>query len=157
MTNLLVLVPAFERQLGMYKRAQDTESKLAAYLADAVQALMIRWDRTYQVEHIAPYTFITDPDIAQKDVRPIVLMASIIYKAAFSLAASFQDGDFSWNPSKGTTNTIEVDKVELQNYLGASLRLAKPVAAPLRGFAAVGNAEAYAAFLTGGWIDYGPY
>lgn len=155
MTNLLSLVPAFQRQVGQYIAPDDTESTYAAYLADAVQALMFRWDREYLVEFTEPMTYVVAPDIAQKDFRPIILMASIIYKMANVQLASFQDGDFSYSPLKGTSNPLEIDRNELILYLGSSIRLAKAVAVPMRGFAYVFNREAYSYILSGGWITDG--
>lgn len=151
MTNLLTLVPSLQRQLGQYVREDDTESPLAAYLADAVQALMFRWDREYSVTLVEPLTFTVTPDIAQKDYRPIILMASIIYKMAHAPLAAFQDGDFSYNPHKGPANTLEIDRAELISYLG-KIRLAKPMTGPLRGYGFAFSSESYSQFLAGGWI-----
>ena len=156
MTNLLDLVPAFQRQLGRYAAASETESQLAAYIADATQALMMRWDRDYEVTFTEPLTFTVDPDIAQKDIRPIILMASIIYKSASASGlAAYTDGDFSYVPLKGAANPIELDRTELLTYLGKAPRLAPAVSAPLRGFAFAFNKEAYTLFLSGGWITDG--
>lgn len=142
-TNLLELVPAFRRQIGLYINEEDTDSKLAAYLADAVQALMFRWERTYSITFTPPHTYIVEEDIAEKDYRPIVLAASIIYKGATQTLAAFQDGDFSYNPRRGTANTIDLDREELNSYLPSGVRLARPVTAPLRGYANVFNRESY--------------
>ena len=151
--NLLDIVPAFQRQLGGYVNTDDTESKLAAYLADAIQALMFRWERDYTITWTAPETYEVTPDIAEKDIRPIILMGSIIYKMGNTATVSFTDGDFSYNPHKGASNTLEIDRNELLSYLG-TVRLAKPVASPLRGYAYVFNSESYYAFLVGGWITF---
>jgi hypothetical protein len=151
---MLTLVPAFQRQLGQYVNEADTESKLAAYLADAVQALMFRWDRSYSVTWEEPLTFTVEPDIAQKDIRPIVLMASIIYKMANTALAAFQDGDFSYNPHKGPANTLEIDRTELLNYLG-KVRLAGPTSAPLNGYGFAWSGESYSNLIVGGWISDG--
>jgi len=151
LTNLLEIEPALRRQLRLYVAEDDTESKLAAYLADGVQALMYRWDRTYSVSKTGVETYLVDPDIEQKDIRPIVLMASIIYKMANSPLAAFQDGDFSYNPHKGAASALEIDRDELKNYIGA-VRLAKAVSGPLMGYGYVFNTESYARWLAGGWI-----
>lgn len=157
MTDLLELVPALERQLGVYGANSDlVPAQYSAYLADAVQALMFKWDREYQVEQVAENSYVVTPDIAQKDIRPIILMASIIFKMGNVTMASFQDGDFSYNPFKGAANTLEIDRSELIGYLG-KIRLAKPSTGPLRGFAAVWSTESYMSLLVGGWIEYGLY
>lgn len=156
MTNLLELVPALDRQLRKYKDASDTESAFAAYIADAVQALMLRWDRTYSVTFSAPMTYSVDPDVAQQDIRPIILMASIIYKTALgSGLAAYTDGDFSYVPLKGAANPIDIDRKELLTYLGDKPRLIQAQSAPLRGFAYAFNKEAYGVFLSGGWVTDG--
>lgn len=130
------------RQVGRYANSNHTESSFAAYLADAVQALMVKWDRSYSVEFTAPMTYEVSPDIAERDIRPIVLMASIIYKMGNIPLASFQDGDFSWNPHKGPANPIEADRDELETYI-QKIRLAGAQTMPMRGFAYVYNREAY--------------
>lgn len=155
MTNLLDLVPAFQRQVGKYTDSEGTESLYAAYLADAVQALMFRWERGYLVEFISPQTYLVDPTIEQKDYRPIILMASIIYKAANVPLAAFQDGDFSYNPLKGISNPLEIDRAELLLYLGSSVKLAKAVSVPLWGYGYAFNREGYNRFISGGWITDG--
>src|SRR4030066_1757946 len=96
--NLLDLVPALDRHLRQYRKAQDTDSKMAAYLADGIEALNYRWDRTYIITLISPETYSVLPDITAKDKRPIILMASIIYKMGNYSTASFTDGDFSYDP-----------------------------------------------------------
>ncbi len=154
MTDLLDLVPALERQLRRYKSSDDTESTFAAYLADAVQALMLRWDRLYTVTFQGPMTYLVSPNIAQQDNRPIILMASIIYKSAFGSGfAAYTDGDFSFVPIRGTTNPIDLDRKELLAYISDKPRLSAPSTAPLRGFAYVLNRESYNNFLNGGWLS----
>lgn len=142
--NLLDLVPSLDRQLGQYRRTGDTDSKLAAYLADAVEALAFRWERDYVVELTAPLTFEVEPAIVMRDKRPIILMASIIYKMGYLEAASFTDGDFRWDPQQGRQNPLQVDLAELDKLLPvASKRLATGITAPLRGYANIYNAESY--------------
>ena len=155
MTNLLDLVPPFQRQLGRYIDKNLTESQLAAYVADGVQALMMRWDRDYAVTFTDPLTFEVGPDIVEKDIRPIVLMASIIYKASTVPLAAYQDGDFSFAPLRGTANPIEFDRQELMLYLGKTVRLAKARSAPLRGYAYAFSKESYSILWSGGWITDG--
>ncbi len=150
MTNLLDLVPAFERQLGRYVHSDDTESRLAAYLADATQALMYRWERDYSVTFTAPQTYVVSPDISERDNRPIILMASIIYKMGNVSNASYVDGDFSFTPHRGTT-PLDIDREELLAYVG-KVRLARAVSSPMRGYAYAFNTESYRSFLYGGWI-----
>lgn len=146
--NLLDLVPAFDRQLREYRRAQDTDSTLAAYLADAVEALNYRWTRDYVVENTAPLTFEVEPTIAAKDKRPVILMASIIYKSGNLNLVSFRDGDFAWDPQQGRTNPLQVDLNELDKILPSGQgKLAVGITAPLRGYANVYNREAYNYFL----------
>lgn len=158
MTNLLDIVPVLQRHLRKYQNPNDTESTFAAYLADAVQALMLQWDRDYVVTFTDPMTFTVDPDIAQADIRPIVLMASIIYKTSLgSGLAAYTDGDFSFVPIRGQVNPISLDRQDLlDNYLGGGKpRLVKAQSAPLRGYAFAFNKESYNLFLSGGWVTDG--
>lgn len=145
--NLLELVPAFKRHLGHYQdTSKDTDSNLAAYLADAVEALQFRWSRVYVVSTIMPNTYTVEPVIASKDKRPIILMASIIYKMGNLQLAGFRDQDFSYDPQQGRQNPIQVDVEELARFLPI-YRLAKAVTAPLRGYNNVINPESYSALL----------
>jgi len=137
--NLLVLVPVLERHLRQYKKVDDTASILAGYLADSVQALEYRWDRTYVVTYIAPATYSVSPDILSKDIRTIILMASIIYKSGNVGQASFSDGDFSYNPVR---SVIMPDITEIRERLPA-VRLAQGRTAPMRGFNNIYNRENY--------------
>jgi hypothetical protein len=146
--NLLEIVPPFKRHLGMYQDPKDTDSNLAAYLADATEALMYRWSRTYAVTYIAPNSYSVSPDIMAKDKRPIVLMGSIIYKMGNLQLANFRDQDFSYNPQQGRQNPIQVDVEELARYLPI-YRLAKAVTAPLRGYNNMINPESYNRILFG--------
>jgi hypothetical protein len=145
--NLLGLVPSFKRQLGMYQSAKDTDSTLAAYLADATEALQFRWSRTYVISFIAPNSYSVDPTIVSKDKRPIILMASIIYKMGNISLASFRDQDFSYDP-KGSQNPIQGDITELATYL-PKYRLAKAVTAPLHGFNNMFSSESYNRLIYG--------
>jgi len=141
--NLLDLVPAFKRHLRQYKKVDDTDSVLAAYLADGVQALEYRWDRTYAIDYIAPSTYHVAPDIATKDIRTVILMASIIYKVGNYSLARFTDGDFSYDPQNSwRTNPITFDVNELKERLPA-VQLATGRTAPMRGFNNIYNRENY--------------
>jgi hypothetical protein len=142
-TNALDLVPAFSRQIRVYNKGASglTESQLAGYIADAVQALMFRWDRTYSVTQAAPMNYTITPDIEEKDIRPIILMASIIYKMGSVGLVAFTDGDFSYNP-KGGLSSLELDRSELLSYL-PKLRLAKPSVGQLFGWKSIFNPEGY--------------
>jgi hypothetical protein len=143
MTNALELVPAFRRQIGVYSQGQNhSDSVLAGYIADAVQALMYRWDKEYSVEFISPATYHIEPDIEQKDIRPIVLMASIIYKMGTIGLVAFTDGDFSYNPHKGSGSAMEADRLELLNYV-PKIRLAAPSVGTFMGFNNWFNPESY--------------
>jgi hypothetical protein len=143
MTNALELVPAFRRQISVYTQGENTvDSALAGYISDAVQALMYRWDKTYTIEFISPQTYLISPDVEQKDIRPIVLMASIIYKMGTIGLASFTDGDFSYNPHRGDSSSLAFDREELLNYV-PRMRLAKPVAGRFLGFDNLLNPESY--------------
>lgn len=143
--NLLDLVPIFKRQLRQFVREQDTDSTLAAYLADAVDALNWRWVRTYEVTYTSPNTYYVSPDVTSKDKRAIVLMASIIYKSGNIELASFKDGDFAYDPQQGRQNPLAMDILELDKLLPvASKRLGLASSAPLRGFSNVYNPESYA-------------
>lgn len=149
--NLLDLVPAFQRQLGSYASANDTPSLQAAYLADAVEALGFRWTRDYEITFTSPNTYEVEPTIAAKDKRPIILMASIIYKMGKVNLASFRDGDFAWDPVQGRSNPISLDIAELDKYVGVVPKLAAGFTMPLRGYANVYNRETYNFWLTGRW------
>jgi hypothetical protein len=141
--NLLDLVPILERHLRQYKRSDDTASIFAGYLADGVQALEYRWDRIYTVTHIAPATYSVIPDITTKDIRTIILMASIIYKMGNFSQAKFTDGDFSYDPQNlWHTNPLTLDITELKERL-PSVRLAAGRTSPMRGFNNIYNRENY--------------
>jgi hypothetical protein len=141
--NLLDIVPPFNRHLKQYRRAADTDSTLAAYLADAIEALNTRWARTYTITTIYPNTYSVTPDIAVKDKRAIILMGSLIYKMGNVNLASFRDGDFAYDPVQGRTNPIALDQAELDKILGSAPRLATGFTAPIRGFANIYNPESY--------------
>lgn len=151
--NLLVLVPALKRHLRQYLQSADTDSKLAAYLADAVNALQFRWSRTYTITYTPPETYLVEPTIASKDERPIILQAAIIYKTGNLTLAGYSDGDFSFDPQQGRQNPIQMDVEELARYLPI-YRLAKGVTSPMRGFANVYNPESYE-WLSGAGIGIG--
>lgn len=145
------MVPAFRRQIGVYTQGTNTnDSALAGYISDAVQALMFRWDRTYTVDFVSPATYTISPDVPQKDIRPIILMASIIYKMGNVGLVSFTDGDFSYNPHRGAGNTIEIDRIELLNYIPKQ-RLARPTAGAFLGFNNLFNPESYI-WAAIGWV-----
>lgn len=145
LTNLLELVPAFDRHIRTYRQETDTDSKLAGYLADAVEALSYFWDRTYAVTFTNPYTYVVDPDIEARDKRPLILMGSIIYKMGNINIAAFSDGDFSYNPfPRGKdTSSIALDVNELEKYGFMGPRLAQARTAPMRGFNNIFNRESY--------------
>ena len=146
--NLLELVPAYRRQLHQYVVDGDTDSQLAAYLADAVDAMNWRWVRTYVVTHIIPYTFTVSPDITPKDKRAIILMASIIYKGSNVELTRFQDGDFAWYPQQGRDNPLFLDVAELDKMLPMNTRLFMASTTPLRGFSNGYNPESYSWLAT---------
>lgn len=146
--NVLTLVPSFKRHLNQYKRDDDTDSKLAAYLADGIEALAFRWSRTYGITIIEPETYFVSPDVEPKDKRPIILMASIIYKMGNIHLAGFRDGDFSYDPQQGRQNPIQVDIEELARFLPI-YKLAKARTAPMRGYSGWINPESYAFWLEG--------
>lgn len=148
--NLLDLVPAFKRHLGQYQDTiKDTDSTLAAYLADSIEALQFRWSRTYVISSIAPNSYSVEPTITSKDKRPIILMASIIYKMGNLQLAGFKDQDFSYDPQQGRQNPIQVDVEELARFLPI-YRLAKAKTAALRGYNNVVNPESYLDILYSG-------
>jgi hypothetical protein len=140
--NLLDLVPALRRHLGHYVNTGETDSQLAAYIADGVEALSFRWSRQYIVTQIPPLSFSVEPTIAPKDKRPIILMASIIYKMGNLQLAGFRDQDFSYDPQQGRQNPLQMDIEELARFLPI-YRLARPVTSPLRGYNNVINPESY--------------
>jgi hypothetical protein len=141
--NLLELVPAFRRHLRLYIDDQHTDSDLAAYLADAIDALSWRWAREYAVSTIQPNTYSVLPDLTPKDRRPIIVMGSIIYKGANVELASIRDGDFAYDPQQGRNNPVNLDILELDKMLPKSAALAKAKSAPLRGFSNGWNLESY--------------
>jgi len=146
--NLLTLVPAFKRHLNQYKREDDTDSKLAAYLADGIEALAFRWSRSYEVTVIEPETYFVEPTIEARDKRAIILMASIIYKMGNVMFAGFKDGDFQYDPQQGRQNPLQVDIEELARFLPI-YKLAKARTAPLRGYNSAVNPESYMFWLEG--------
>lgn len=148
--NLLDLVPSFRRQLNQFVTENDTDSTLAAYLADAVDALNWRWSRSYVVVNESVNTYIVTPDITAKDKRAVVLMASIIYKGSNVDLAKFQDGDFAYDPQQGRNNPLAVDIAELDKILPQKVRLFAASTAPLRGFSNGFNPESYR-WLTAIW------
>jgi hypothetical protein len=141
--NLLDLVPAFARHLRQYRKPDDTDSVLAGYLADGIQALEYRWDRSHVIEFTSPATYHVSPDVADGDIRTVVLMASIIYKMGNYSLARFTDGDFSYDPQNAwRTNPITFDVLELKERLPAT-QLAVGRTAPMRGFNNWFNGESY--------------
>lgn len=141
--NLLDLVPVFSRHLRRFQRTEDTDSTLAAYLADSIEALNNRWTRTYVVTEISPLSFSVDPDITAKDKRPIILAASIIYKGANMDLAAIRDGDFAYDPQQGRQNPLQNDILELDKLLPLGSKLAAASTAPLRGYSNIWNPESY--------------
>lgn len=141
--NLLDLVPSFRRQLTQYIKETDTDSNLAAYLADGVDALNWRWLRTYAVTVTQPNTYNVLPEIAAKDKRAVVLMGSIIYKMGNVELAGFTDGDFAYNPQQGRNNPLATDIAELGLLLPTGKKLGLAASAPLRGFSNGYNPESY--------------
>lgn len=141
--NLLDLVPPLRRQIRQYISA-DTDSTLAGYIADAVDALNWRWNRSYEITTIAPNSYTVDPNISAKDKRPIILMAGIIYKMGTTSLASFKDGDFAYDPlpSRRTDPFIN-DLAELKDLLPSYPTLVSGFTAPLRGYQAIWNKENY--------------
>ncbi len=141
--NALELVPAFRRQVGVYTRGTNTtDSALAGYIADAVQALSPNWasGQAYEVEYISPATYLITPDVEARDIRPIILMASIIYKMGNISILSYVDGDFSWN-TRGSLGTQLVAN-EKEELLGlVPIRLAQAVAGQFLGFSSIYNPE----------------
>ena len=133
--------------MRQYVREQDTDSTLAAYLADAINALAWRWTRDYVITTITPNTYTVEPDVTTKDIRPIILMASIIYKTGTTSLASYRDGDFAFDPVQGRTNPIALDITELDSMLPVGRKLAQGITAPMRGFAAVYSPETYNLFI----------
>lgn len=146
--NLLTLTPSFKRHLNQYKRSGDTDSKLAAYLADGIEALSFRWTRDYAITVIDPETYLVEPAVEPKDKRPIILMASIIYKMGNVQMAGFKDQDFSYDPQQGRQNPLQVDIEELARFLPI-YRLAKATTAPMRGYNSFVNPESYMFWLEG--------
>ena len=143
--NALDLVPAFRRQVGVYTRGTNTsDSALAGYIADAVQGLTSMWGggQEYEIEFISPQTYTITPDVAAKDIRPIILMAAIIYKMGSISILSYVDGDFSWN-TRGSLGTqlIESERKELLGYV--PVKLAKAAAGQFFGFKSIFNPESY--------------
>lgn len=142
--NLLDIVPSYRRYLRTYIQDQDTDSTLAAYLADSIDALAWRWERTYEITFTAPNTYSVSPDLTPKDKRPVILMAAILYKSGNIELASFRDGDFAWDPQQGRNNPLATDIAELDKLLPIpTKRLGLARSAPLRGFSNGYNPESY--------------
>ena len=151
MTDALDLVPAFRRQIGVYTRGTNTnDSALAGYIFDAVQALMLRWNKDYELEFIAPATYKILPDVEPQDVRPIILMASIIYKSGTLSIVSFTDGDFTWN-ARGVNSAIEADRQELLSYV-PRVNLVAPTAGQFLGWKSIYNPEGYDFLSIADWV-----
>jgi hypothetical protein len=142
--NLLDLVPILERHLRQYKKKTDTASALAGYIADGIQALEYRWGRTYTITYVAPATYSVSPDILSADIRPIILMASIIYKMGNYSSVKFSDGDFSYDPQSKTAPII-LDIDELKTILPTKTAglLATGRTAPMHGFNNIYNKDSY--------------
>lgn len=138
-----------KRHLRQYVREDDTDSTLAAYLADGIVALSWRWSRDYEVTTTTPNTYEVSPDIITRDIRPVVLMASIIYKMGNSSLASYRDGDFAFDPVQGRTNPIALDIAELGSMIPVQTKLAQGITAPMRGYSSVFNDETYNILVTG--------
>jgi hypothetical protein len=141
--NLLDLVPALRRQIKQYIKSSDTDSVLAGYLADAIDALNWRWIRQYQIDFTPPSSYSVSTDITARDKRPIILMASIIYKMGTVSIASFRDGDFAYDPVKLRLDPITHDLAELNDLLPSYPILAAGFTSPLRGYSNVWNPESY--------------
>lgn len=146
--NLLDLVPSFRRQISQYVTENDTDSTLAGYIADGIDALNWRWFRTYVVENPSINTYTVTPIVSDKDRRPVVLMASIIFKGSNVDLAKFRDGDFAYDPQQGKTNPLAVDIAELDKILPQTTRLFKASTTALRGFSNGFNPESYR------WLSY---
>jgi hypothetical protein len=140
--NMLDLVPALDRHLRQYRKKADTDSKMAAYLADGVEALNFRWDRSYVINNPAPETYLVTPDIAPRDKRPVILMGSIIYKMGNFSMASFTDGDFSYNPYKIDPSVADINELKEMIPL-ASQRLVSGFTVAMRGYNNIYNTESY--------------
>lgn len=140
---MLDIVPSFTRHLKQYIKEEDTDSNLAAYLADGIEALDWRWGRDYVITVTQPNTYNVTPDVAMKDKRPVILMASIIYKMGNVELAGFTDGDFAYNPQQGRNNPLATDIAELGLLVPVGKRLGLAASAPLRGFSNGYNPESY--------------
>lgn len=144
MTNLLDLVPSFDRQLRQFKDSTDTDSDLAGYLADAVDALNYRWNRDYVIDRPAPKTYVVSPDVDPKDKRPVILMGAIIYMMANWSQEYVRDGDFASDTRtvNAQINPLIIMIGELKKIL-PEVKLASATTAPLRGFNNRFNREQY--------------
>ena len=143
--NLVEIVPAFRRQLTQYIKSTDNDYILAAYLADAVDALNWRWNRDYVVTYASgsPDSYTVVPDLTAKDKFPVELMASIIYKGSNVSLAKFTDGDFAYDPTQAKTDPLFLDIETLNKILPITPRLFRASTTPLRGFSNGFNPESY--------------
>lgn len=144
MTNLLDLVPSLDRQIKQYREEAHTDSMLAGYLADAVEALNFRWSREYVVTSPALHTYTVAPDITAADKRPVIIMASIIYLMGNWAQAYKRDGDFAIDPRtiNAGINPIVLMTKELSDMV-PSIKLASARTAAMRGYNNIWNRESY--------------
>lgn len=158
--NLLDLVPSLQRQVGQYINEEDTDSKLAGYIADAIDALNWRWLRHYVISQVLPNTYNVTPDIKPKDIRPVILMAGIIYKMGNVSLVSFRDGDFAWDPVHVRVTPLTNDVDELNKIVPIYPKLISGFTAPIRGYANIYSPESYNFLLGmgfgGGGFGLGP-
>lgn len=143
--DLLDMVPMLKRHINQYITDSQTDSILAGYIADGIYALDWRWNRDYVVVNTTPNTYSVSPDIAAKDLRPVILMASLIFKMGNLDLARFSDGDFAYDPAQGKYNPINLDLMELDKVLPSvtSRPLVQAASHPMRGFENGYNPESY--------------
>jgi|ERR1035437_479398 hypothetical protein len=149
---MLDMVPQFKRQIRNFVQDQDTDSTLAAYLSDGVEALSYRWpSRLYAITVIEPNSYIVTPDIVAPDKRAVILMGAIIYMSGQNAEASFHDGDFAWSVSGGKDNSLALAQTELNLIVPAVTKLAHAITSPIRGYSNIYNPESYMFFLGANW------
>lgn len=148
-SNLEQLLDFLRLHIGDTGIATYSDETLHNALRYAVSSLMPRWSNKYYLDvdgvvHRSPdgslFYFSSPPVVQSSDVRPIVLMASIIMKGGKKFsgvdnAVSWRDDEVSFSnleSSRQMTSTLNDDINELNRVLPT--KLARPLHGTLYGF-----------------------